>query len=273
MMKGTRRLTIYGVVNGHNCPAFRMDAFSHSMHLNGLANIVSRDTPITRAVILYMLRPNLPSHRQIENEIESVFPKPFDSQLTIGMPIRGSDKCYDESDCLQFEDYMDVAMDVWEELQLEYHHHHDHHHHHSSAKGLPKRGSLILTTEDKTVFDQRLNYSLAHFPYNFVVNENDVMQSSGSFRLTNVSPDKIILSSLIVMKMQFHAKYVYGNCCSNFHRLIFEMLQLGCGIQSPASARRCYPNICCGWTGPVACRKIRAEYMKTLKQRRKKQRD
>ena len=225
--------------------------------VNSSCSCLSRDTQITRAVVLYLLRPNVKSKRFLDKQLKLVLPKSLDSRFAIGIPIRGSDKCGKESNCLEFDEYMNVAREAWEGLRAEQNQL-------SFSANFPVKGSLILTTEDRKLFQQRLNYSAIDFPFNFVVNENDVMQSSGSYwniaRSTKESPDEIVLSSLIAMKMQFHAKYVYGNCCSNFHRLIFEMIQLGCGFHQPQSIWRCYPNICCSWTSEEECEEIHSEY-------------
>ena len=224
------------------------------------------DTPITRAVILYLLRPNVPSKLLIEKRLESILPKSLDSRFAIGMPLRGSDKCGKESNCLGFDEYMEVAKDAWEALRTESK---------ASSTTLPEKGSLILTTEDRKLFQQRLSYSMVNFPYQFVVNEQDVLQSSGSYweisKSTREAPDQVVLSSLIAMKMQLHAKFVYGNCCSNFHRLIFDMIRLGCGFHEPESIWRCYPNICCSWTSKADCEKIRADYNQTISKRKERQ--
>ena len=224
-------------------------------------------------ITLYLTRPNVISNRLIERQLEAILPKKLDSRFAIGMPLRGSDKCGKESNCLRFDEYMEVAKEAWEEIRTAYNK--------TSSKSskviIPARPSLIVTTEDRKIFDQMLNYSSNGSRFDFVANENDVMQSSGHFgeiaRSTKEDPDQILLSSLIAMKMQLHARFVYGNCCSNFHNLLLSFLRLGCGVhQEPGDGmtRRCYPNICCTWTRKSDCEKIRAEYNQTLMARKAK---
>ena len=221
------------------------------------------------------MRPNIPSKRFIEQHIQSILPKSLDPKFSIGMPVRGSDKCKGESDCLQFDEYMELAKEAWDEMKTEYQGMVQ-----PNAPPPPSRASLILTTEDRAVFENAMKYNTTDFPLDFVVNKDDIMQSSGNFvaisKTTKEDSDQIMLSSMIAMSMQFHARYVYSNCCSNFHNLIFEFLRLGCGVHQELigedlTKRRCYPNICCGWTSKSECEYIRASYNQTLAERKARQ--
>ena len=128
-----------------------------------------------------------------------------------------------------------------------------------------ERGHLILTTEDKSIFEQRSKYvSMGEsFPIDFVVNTQDSLQGSGDARLFAQHADDIILSSLVALQMQFHAgRVVYGNCCSNFHLVLFDLLQEGCGVTIPQ--RICLQetqdyNVCCHWDKSKNCDAIRAK--------------
>ena len=212
------------------------------------------------------MRPNIPSKRFIEQHLQSILPKSLDLRFSIGMPIRGSDKCKDESDCLQFDEYMKLAKEAWDEMKTEYQRMVQ-----PNSPPLPSRASLIVTTEDRTVFENAMKYNTTDFPLDFVVNKDDVMQSTGNFDVLSKrfpeDSDQIMLSSMIAMSMQFHARHVYANCCSNFHRLIYDFLRLGCGVHRKPFLKRCYPNICCKWTSKAGCERIRAHYNHTLLQR------
>ena len=254
-------------------PLFFLLVLFLSFELLHIIVSVGRESPIARAVLLYQMRPNIPSKRQIEDDLQTILPTSLNSQFTIGMPLRGSDKCYKESNCLTFDEYMQVAVEAWEELKATMSR--------TSTEAIPTRGTLILTTEDKRLFSQRLKYTTNngthYFPLDFVVNENDIMQSSGNVGKVTTpriqqgesssAADRIILSSLIAIQMQFYAKFVYGNCCSSFHFLIFSFLQLGCGSYQEFETNnrpRCYPNVCCKWTSKSECEAIRTEYNQTL---------
>jgi hypothetical protein len=59
-------------------------------------------------------------------------------------------------------------------------------------------------------------------------------------------------STLVALKLQLHAKHVIGNCCSNFHLLLFDLLRNGCGL---AESQQCLQetknpeyHVCCQWT-------------------------
>jgi hypothetical protein len=139
-----------------------------------------------------------------------------------------------------------------------------------------QRGKLIMTTEDESLFKQRLLFNEAsQFPLDFVVNEQDSLQGSGNAKVFGENADNIMISSLIALQMQFHAGHVYGNCCSNFHLMLFDFLREGCGLTTQTTClqeTKDY-NVCCQWTRTEECTVIRDEFRNekenTKKQHRK----
>jgi hypothetical protein len=127
-----------------------------------------------------------------------------------------------------------------------------------------KRGALVMTTEDPALFAQRHHYSKAssNFPLEFVVNEKDPLQGTGNTKQFQQAADDILISSMLAIQMQFHARHVYGNCCSNFHVLLFDFLREGCGMttQTTCLQETQNYNICCQWTKTKACALIRQDY-------------
>jgi hypothetical protein len=130
-----------------------------------------------------------------------------------------------------------------------------------------ERGSLIMTTEDKGVFQMSKLFKKAvrKFPLDFIVNEEDSFQGSGNAQSFGQQADDIIISSLIAMQMQFHAGHVYGNCCSNFHVMMFDFLSEGCGltVEHTCLQETKKYNVCCAWTPGEECQAIREDYKRS----------
>ena len=174
---------------------------------------------LLRQVYVYMLRPN-PHYKDILNRhITELVPRPILSSETIGIPIRGSDKCKSESMCLPFDRYMELATDLaYPELE-------------STTKNAAIRPKLIMTTEDPRIFNNSLAYQRNNsFPFELLVNENDNMQGSGYPKEFSGEGENTIVSSLTALKFHFHASRVYLNCCSNFHVVLNYLLQGQCGV-------------------------------------------
>ena len=95
--------------------------------------------------------------------------------------------------------------------------------------------TVILTSESKDILQSRLAYIPKNesFPFEFIVNEEDVGQGSGnpnSFASSQngFTPDDVMISSLVSMKMQIHSESMILNSCSNFHILIGTLVHVGC---------------------------------------------
>ena len=169
---------------------------------DSLYSYAHRDYRIPHAVLLYLLRPNASTKAGLDARLLELLPNTPMSQssfeTTIGLPIRGSDKCDIESTCLEFDQYMQLANETWQNMNFNI-----------SSKSL--RGTLILTTEDKKIFEQRSAYSSKSFPFVFVVNDQDSMQGTGSIRDFGRKADAVMKSSLVALQMQLHAGHVFGN--------------------------------------------------------------
>ena len=199
-------------------------------------NYGHRHYRIPHAILLYLLRPNQKAKAVIDKHMGDIFKRPVTPETTIGLPIRGSDKCGKESTCLHFEKYMRLAKETWESSAV-------------ATSGI-KRGSLIMTTEDEDVFRERVLYNATSgFPLDFIVNENDSLQGSGNVKVFGLNADEIMLSSLIAIRMQLNAGRVFGNCCSNFHMMLFDFVREGCGLTSEAICLQETEDykVCCSW--------------------------
>ena len=183
------------------------------------------DSDFVHAFIMYALRPIISKGEQLEISFQSDIPQDFESNRTLGMPIRGSDKCNQESECLQASTYFHLVGKIW----LEH--------------GLPNSTANILVTseEEKMInatYAVAANETLLRklpFEPRLITNTNDVRQANGNtgrFILPQgAQADDITMSILSTLKLQMNAAHTIGNCCSNFHQLIFHFLRGGCGVE------------------------------------------
>ena len=240
---------------------------------------------LLRHVYVYMLRPNSHYKDLLERQMSVLVPRAIDPSETIGIAIRGSDKCISESMCLSFDRYMELATDVAYPGLLSSDN--------TSSSSFPTtadiRPKLIMTTEDPQIFNDSLVYQHNNsFPFQFLVNGNDNMQGSGFPRgFSSGEKEKTIVSSLVALKFHFNAGRVYLNCCSNFHLVLNYLLQGQCGARrhghdfvfgnnddselAPPPVAQCLGNdniprryrICCRWSKKSGiCGDIWKEYLR-----------
>jgi hypothetical protein len=239
---------------------------------------------LLRQVYVYMLRPNPHYKDLLERQMSALVPEPINASETIGIAVRGSDKCISESMCLPFDRYMELATDIaYPALSL------SRNISSSSPPAANNRPKLIMTTEDPQVFNDSLAYQHNDsFPFEFLVNGNDNMQGSGYPKdFSSGEEEKTIVSSLMALKFHFNAGRVYLNCCSNFHLVLNYLLQGQCGARRhghdfvfgnedsilaspPPPVAQCLNEdgiprrfrICCGWSKKRGiCRDIWKEYL------------
>lgn len=211
----------------------------------------NRHSKSAHAALLYLMRPNVNYQQYSDDIVSSIIPANLDRSLSIGLPIRASDKCDAESICYGFDTYMTLMHRMWDD-QLQ------------PPPGT-KKGDIFLTTEDKIVMTSRLDYERNEsFPFRFIVNKNDVLQGSGEPTSFKGRADSIMLASIVSMKLQLQSKFLVVNCCSNFHLIMFDLFLEGCGAV-PDSQPMClqeHPDpqfhICCGWTRSSECDDIRS---------------
>jgi hypothetical protein len=130
-----------------------------------------------------------------------------------------------------------------------------------------KRGTILLTSEDPQVLPLRHAYvQNTSFPLDFLINDRDVQPGTGKSTRYYDRADAIVISSLVVIKLQLFSNVLVGNCCSNFHKLLFELVSEGCGAD-PHVVSECLNGIedprfliCCGWTKEGTCQQIWAEH-------------
>ena len=247
-------------------------------------NYFGRDSKAHHALVFYAMRPNLYSNEKLDRVMNEIVPDDFDTNLALGLPIRASDKCVDESECLPFDKYMALMGRVWmlkqEEIMK------------STANTLSAsrmlnykavndtlltsqlKASIIVTSESPQIISEQKQYENqglgSNFPttFRFINNQYDHAQGTGNpsrmrYHLDSlqqtVSMDDIMLSSVSSLKLQMLARYSVGNCCSNFHLLLFDFLSDGCGaaMYQNSECLQDMPDpqyrLCCYWSKTDEC--------------------
>lgn len=137
--------------------------------------------------------------------------------------------------------------------------------------------NIILTTESKRVMEDMKRFEATSketlpFSYRFITNSHDVLQGTGfpDHYGANVTADDVMLSSVASLKLQLLAKTSVGNCCSNFHGLLFHFLRGGCGAARGNEATICLQQledpelrVCCAWDKSETCFSKRREAQKS----------
>jgi hypothetical protein len=192
---------------------------------------VGATSKMRHAMAFYAMRPNLSYQQRMQQILRDVFPANFDANQAVGLPIRASDKCLRESECLTFEQHMRVASKMWKR-----------HGPPSSTAITNADPSIVFTTESTAMQEEQRLFATntstrSQYPaFRFVTNSHDVTPDSGRFsrvaKKVNVSADEAMLSAMSSLQLQLAARVSIGNCCSNFHRMLQDYLSEGCGAAS-----------------------------------------
>ena len=183
---------------------------------------------IGAAAELFITRPNRRMRGIIEKALRESFPIGFDPNKAVGLPIRASDKCKKEAQCINFGEYMG---------QL-----------HSQFPLYDMR-RIVLTSEDETIIRASESYTEEHDEdFTFITNIYDVAQGSGAYSnlphsKTDYSREDILASTMTSWAFQLEPGYSFLNFCSNFHLVIFNSIRFGCGRSNSASVKK--QNITC----------------------------
>lgn len=169
---------------------------------------------LMRQMYVYFLRLNPQYKAVLENRSSALVPQDYKPSNSVGVAIRGSDKCQKESTCLPFSRYMELMTDVV----------------YPSFENPSTRPRLILTTEDPSIFNKSLPFQQnASFPFEFLVNDEDNMQGSGFPKDFRDQGENTIVSTMTALQLHLTPSQVYLNCCSNFHAVIRNLISAQCG--------------------------------------------
>ena len=164
----------------HQALCFRLAAMAHRRPLNYIKAYALASS--------FFLRPGPALRRRIERTLADAFkgdePRPED---TLGMPLRGSDKCGLESTCPSFASHMAAAERI--------------------RAAHPHVSTILLTSDDVTYLKEWPNYSPR---WRFVLNKDDVHQATGGLRkeqanLIGHTKRDIFASMLGTLQLQLRA--------------------------------------------------------------------
>ena len=168
---------------------------------------------VEAAAQLFITRPNHAMRDEISKAIKQSFPHKYNSSVAVGMPIRGSDKCYTEQECVHFDELMNQMYKEFPMDDVQY---------------------IIVTSEDMKVLDSAIIWMMKkkHAP-ELIINKDDIGQATGQF-IPGTNPSmnltKVMTSTMSAWAYQLRAAYSFLNTCSNFHRLFEASIEFGCSV-------------------------------------------
>lgn len=232
------------------------------------------DSPLYHAMLLYSLRPNPRAVNRMDEILNTVIPSEFESNESMGLPIRGkflcsllsfshvvvlqsmiktaSDKCDVEMECMSFQNHLQAAEESWQTMNV-------------SSDQEP---FIVITTESKKIKEEMESLrrtNATDFAPTLVVNHLDITQDTGYFEplsndnTTGDHTDGAILSAMSSLKLQLLPRLTLGNCCSSFHLMLKDILSEGCGahhdhvfqcLQGHANPKF---RTCCSWDKSPGC--------------------
>mmetsp|Transcript_14085 Transcript_14085/g.33848 ORF Transcript_14085/g.33848 Transcript_14085/m.33848 type:complete len:582 (+) Transcript_14085:323-2068(+) len=245
------------------------DDMTHSIWERTAQLFLSNETnlaieSIRKAAVLYTLRPNPTTGERLRMQLRKNLPQKgdFAPEKTIGIPIRATDKCEQESSCLSFEDYMELTLETWkQELPNE------------------SKPHVIVTSESEYIYTRlreimKEGEGSTMYPLRFILNDGDVQPGSGRFReqkdKPNVTADDGMISALSTLQLQLGSGIIRANCCSKFHSMMGDIVSVGGGaaLETDFQCLHSFEDprfrICCWKTG--ACVDKRKKDLETWKQ-------
>jgi hypothetical protein len=120
-----------------------------------------------------------------------------------------------------------------------------------------RRPIVLFTTESSQMAREQSDFLVQHpdFRFRIATNTLDVTPDTGFITNSNMnaSADDVLLSAVTSLRFQLMARVTLGNCCSNFHVMLADLLAAGCGAAS-TNDFHCFQEmkdpslrICCGW--------------------------
>ena len=177
-----------------------------------------------------------------------------------------SDKCGVESECLSFTEYVAAAQSLWETERIQ-----------SSGSNGGDAVHMVVTSESRQIFQQHNSYEATTRNVNnhsavrplFLWNHRDVAQDTGYLEhvlaSNNFTADEMMVSALSSLRAQLQTRVTMGNCCSNFHLVLKDLLDAGCGATA-TSHFQCLQDhadpafrICCSWDKTPRCQMRRTQ--------------
>jgi hypothetical protein len=191
---------------------------SHSGHCRLEMNSTSFSYPasanlINHASAIFALRPNFQSRMILDEIVREITPPAIQSSSSlIGLPIRASDKCHRESECMTFADHMKAVNLAKHKLPR------------PNADGTSGQ-TILFTSESIEMTNDQKAYSM-NSSIRFFVNFRDVTPNTGLINEVldsgRFTADESMLAAISTLSFQMKARISILNCCSNFHMLLKE---------------------------------------------------
>jgi hypothetical protein len=166
-------------------------------------NYASASLKVHHALSFYAMRPNPRNAHELDKITAHIIPTDLNPDRSIGLPVRGeccfegstdlpvitnltpclllaSDKCERESECLSFDQHMQVASDMWQK--------------HAKKSGLEVDPTVVFTTEATSMVEEQKAFvarnDTQRYPFNFefVTNTKDVTPDSGFMKKIGKAP-------------------------------------------------------------------------------------
>jgi len=209
LLKGVSRIV---ATNLYDVPGRATDLEAAFRRLMKMELFQSR---VIAAAQLFITRPNRKTRSQIQDAIERSFPPEYEPTKALGIPLRGSDKCWKEQKCVHFGSVMEQALTVFPMDDLRY---------------------LVITSEDAKYLDEAVIWKVMNGKQsshlNIIMNKNDVMQATGQLQYLpgnkSMPMADILTSTMTAWAFQLRAGLSFLNICSNFHRLFEASIEFGC---------------------------------------------
>ena len=89
------------------------EIFHDTKHVHNGEKFLHSESDFVHGLIMYILRPTISKGTDLEGFFKKDLPSDFHSAKSLGLPLRGSDKCNQESQCLRPQTYMKLLGTIW----------------------------------------------------------------------------------------------------------------------------------------------------------------
>jgi hypothetical protein len=158
---------------------------------------------------MFFLRLTDHARHRVESALKSSLPDDFDPERAISLPVRGTDKCFRESECHSFEKLMKLCN-----LIRQYD---------------PKVRDIILTSDSRSTLDAGRAWGNKS-GWRFIFNDADQVGRGSGKAINKNSPIDLeadMLTMLTTLHMTLRGKYFVLNGNSFWHTLISILVERG----------------------------------------------
>jgi hypothetical protein len=150
----------------------------------------------------------------------------------------------------------------------------EHQKHNNQSAHETRWTNVVVTSESKEVvqkiserdFSAKTTLENNLFDHvRLITNPHDITQDTGYFgdihsEISGFSRDEAMISAMSSLKAQLSTRVALGNCCSNFHLLMKDLFDIGCGAFDEQNSFQCLQDhknpdfrVCCSWDQSEQC--------------------